>query len=155
MNEIYNFFHQPRAIVLSAFIAILLLWVLSWEDGARQEPYKKTTLPHTVIHETHAHQFSFDSLINRMDTYYKLVVDNHGNKKLTKNQLESMLFAFQQERHRFYNHLNLIKKNKSPKISQRKERSLRHYLYSIESIITDLKKRINRMPKVGAQKFAQ
>lgn len=147
MNEIYNFFHQPRAIILSAFIAVLLLWVLSWEDGNRQEPFKKPTLPQTITHETHAHQFSFDSLISRMDTYYKLVVDNHSKKQLNQAQLEAMLFAFHQERRRFYNHLELLKKNKSPKVSQRKERSLRHYLHSIESIISDLKKRIKRIPK--------
>ena len=142
MNEISNFFQQPRTIILSAFIAILLLWVLSWEDAALQESHKKAILPHTITNETHAHQFSFDSLISRMDTYYKTIVDNHSNKQTSKTQLESMLFSFQQERRRFYNHLNLIKKNKSSKMSHRKERSLRHYLNSIESIITDLKKRI-------------
>ena len=149
MNETHNFFHQPRAIILSAFIAILLLWILSWESGDNEDFFRKKQLPHAVS-DLHSYQFSFDSLMSRMDTYYKTVVDNHSDKKPSRNQLESMLFAFQQERRRFSGHLEQIHKNKI-KVSARKMRSLRHYLHSIESIIADLKKRISFLPKPFAK----
>ena len=148
MNEIHDFFHQPRALMLSVFIAILLIWVLAWDNSSQKEELRKAPAHIALSHKNRTHQFNYESLISRMNAYYRLVIDDNAKKNVSRKELSDMLFGFHQERRRFYNHLELLSKNKAPKNSERKERALHHYLQSIETIIADLNKRIKQKPKV-------
>ena len=147
MNEIHDFFHQPRAFMLTVFVVILLIWVLAWDDTPKPTEKRKGQPPSSIDYRHRTRQFNFDSLILKMNAYYQLMVDDHVKKQVNRQEISNMLFGFHQERRRLYNYLDVLKKNKHQKLSARKERSLRHYLQSTESCIEDLKKRLKNRPE--------